>query len=93
MQSNEYSTYDTYDFVGTTTNEALDDESGLLVSGSSAAAASAGGLNASNRTAMMDINFEDPKIASMPKILLMGPRRGGKTSIQVRFYLQFSFSV
>jgi predicted AAA+ superfamily ATPase len=32
----------------------------------------------------MDINFDDPKIASMPKILLMGPRRGGKTSIQVR---------
>ena len=32
-----------------------------------------------------DVNFEDPKVASMPKILLMGPRRGGKTSIQVSF--------
>ena len=32
----------------------------------------------------LDINFDDPKIATLPKILLMGPRRGGKTSIQVR---------
>lgn len=30
-----------------------------------------------------DVDFDDPKIASLPKILLMGPRRGGKTSIQV----------
>ncbi|OEU21355.1 ras-related GTP binding C, isoform CRA_a [Fragilariopsis cylindrus CCMP1102] len=28
------------------------------------------------------IDFNDPKIASLPRILLMGPRRGGKTSIQ-----------
>jgi len=28
------------------------------------------------------VNFNDPKIASLPRILLMGPRRGGKTSIQ-----------
>lgn len=34
-----------------------------------------------------DVNFEDPKVASMPKILLMGPRRGGKTSIQVSLLL------
>jgi len=32
-----------------------------------------------------EVDFDDPKIASLPKILLMGPRRGGKTSIQVRF--------
>lgn len=25
----------------------------------------------------------DPKSASLPRLLLMGPRRGGKTSIQV----------
>ena len=25
----------------------------------------------------------DPKLASLPRLLLMGPRRGGKTSIQV----------
>lgn len=29
-----------------------------------------------------EVDFDDPKIASLPKILLMGPRRGGKTSIQ-----------
>ena len=31
-----------------------------------------------------DIDLDDPKIASLPRILLTGPRRGGKTSIQVR---------
>jgi hypothetical protein len=31
-----------------------------------------------------DIDFDDQKIASLPRVLLMGPRRGGKTSIQVR---------
>lgn len=74
MQSNEYSAYDTYDYVGSTPNETLDDESGLLLV--------PGGITGSTRT--IDANFEDPKIANMPKILLMGPRRGGKTSIQVR---------
>jgi hypothetical protein len=34
-----------------------------------------------------EVDFEDPKIASLPKILLMGPRRGGKTSIQVSLLL------
>lgn len=29
-----------------------------------------------------EIDFDDPAIASLPRILLMGPRRGGKTSIQ-----------
>eukprot|EP00978_Attheya_sp_CCMP212_P034841 scaffold148415_cov52-Attheya_sp.AAC.4 len=28
------------------------------------------------------IDYEDPAIANLPRILLMGPRRGGKTSIQ-----------
>jgi hypothetical protein len=31
-----------------------------------------------------DIDFEDPQIASLPRVLLMGPRRGGKSSILVR---------
>ena len=29
------------------------------------------------------VDFEDPEIAALPRVLLMGPRRGGKTSIQV----------
>jgi hypothetical protein len=29
------------------------------------------------------VDFEDPAIAALPKVLLMGPRRGGKSSIQV----------
>ena len=31
-----------------------------------------------------NVDFDDPLIASLPRVLLMGPRRGGKTSIQVR---------
>jgi hypothetical protein len=39
-----------------------------------------GGMGGDN---ISPIDFNDPKIASLPRILLMGPRRGGKTSIQV----------
>ena len=67
MQSNDYGAYDAYDYVGTTADAPEDD--GLLV--------------VPGQPRPMDINFDDPKIASMPRILLMGPRRGGKTSIQV----------
>ena len=67
MQSDEYGGYDSYDFVGS--GDAHDDEGMLLVPGQPGRPA--------------DANFDDPKVASMPKILLMGPRRGGKTSIQV----------
>lgn len=75
MPSNEYSAYDSYDYVSGSANDPLlDDESGMLL------VPGVGG--GSTRT--VDINFDDPKIASMPKILLMGPRRGGKSSIQVR---------
>lgn len=28
-----------------------------------------------------DIDFDDPQIAALPRVLLMGPRRGGKTSV------------
>ena len=30
-----------------------------------------------------DVDFDDPIVAALPRVLLMGPRRGGKTSIQV----------
>lgn len=33
---------------------------------------------------LISVDFDDPTIASLPRVLLMGPRRGGKTSIQVR---------
>ena len=32
-------------------------------------------------------DWNDPAIQALPRILLMGPRRGGKTSIQVCFCL------
>ena len=33
---------------------------------------------------MDEVDFTDPEIAALPRVLLMGPRRGGKTSLQVR---------
>lgn len=33
---------------------------------------------------LISVDFEDPAVASLPRVLMMGPRRGGKTSIQVR---------
>lgn len=33
---------------------------------------------------LVSVDFEDPAIASLPRVLLMGPRRAGKSSIQVR---------
>jgi hypothetical protein len=84
MESNEYSQYDdTYnDYMGTTTGQTSgghDDEVGLLLSGEAQFQQQARGAG------LVDtINFDDPKIANLPRILLMGPRRGGKTSIQVR---------
>jgi hypothetical protein len=41
-------------------------------------------LGNKNLSRATEVDFEDDKISSLPKILLMGPRRGGKTSIQVR---------
>lgn len=67
MQPNEYGGYDSYSFIGT--GDAHDEEGMMLVPGQPGRPT--------------DVNFDDPKVASMPKILLMGPRRGGKTSIQV----------
>ena len=30
-----------------------------------------------------DVDFDDPAVVALPRVLLMGPRRSGKTSIQV----------
>jgi hypothetical protein len=30
-----------------------------------------------------DVDFDDPIVAALPRVLLMGPRRGGKTSVLV----------
>ena len=35
-------------------------------------------------SAPISVDYDDPAIASLPRVLLMGPPRGGKTSIQVR---------
>jgi hypothetical protein len=82
MDSNEYSAYeDSYnDYIGGGGHVAdhVDEyEDGLLV---------IPGKESSGQGGVVDtINFDDPKIANLPRVLLMGPRRGGKTSIQVRF--------
>jgi hypothetical protein len=39
------------------------------------------------------VDFDDPDIAALPRILLMGPRRGGKTSIQVWYIMLFDIFV
>jgi hypothetical protein len=36
-------------------------------------------------TTTVAIDVEDPAISALPRVLLMGARRGGKTSIQVRW--------
>ena len=76
MESNEYSHYDddAYNDSVADHHHRQGEDDGLLITQ---------GLASSSRGALDDINFEDPKIANLPRILLMGPRRGGKTSIQV----------
>ena len=37
-----------------------------------------------NASVPPDVDLDDAKISSLPRILLTGPRRGGKTSIQVK---------
>ena len=89
MQSNEYiSAYDDYNDYQQ--QNVVDNNSGMLiVEGSQGGHQDmmddglAVGLENSNAAS---VDFNDPKIASLPRILLMGPRRGGKTSIQVRKY-------
>jgi hypothetical protein len=66
---NEYSDDDGYDMHAASGGELGDDEGPLFLSSQEAFAAS--------------VNFDDPDISSLPRVLLMGPRRGGKTSVQV----------
>ena len=98
MQSNEYnSAYDDYNDYQQQQQQQQegdnDNGEGLLIvegqqqqqeqsaSGGGGILLGGGGMGGDN---ISPIDFNDPKIASLPRILLMGPRRGGKTSIQVR---------
>lgn len=73
MQSNDYGGYDAYnDYAGA---NHLDDDSGHALAPLAESMRSTG--------TGVETNWDDPKTKSLPKILLMGPRRGGKTSIQV----------
>ena len=81
MQSNEYiSAYDDYNDYQQ--QDMVDGDGGMLIV-DGAQGAMDDGLALENGNAA-SVDFNDPKIASLPRILLMGPRRGGKTSIQVR---------
>lgn len=40
-------------------------------------------LQLTNEQQQPEVDFDEPNIAALPRILLMGPRRAGKTSIQV----------
>ena len=62
--------YDTYEDVYESTDR-LEDKEGPLF------------LPSAPEEPLIAVDFEDPAIASLPRVLLMGPRRGGKTSIQV----------
>ena len=99
MQSNEYnSAYDDYNDYQQQQQQQQegdnDNGEGLLIiegqqqqqeqsasGGGGGILLGGGGMGGDN---ISPIDFNDPKIASLPRILLMGPRRGGKTSIQVR---------
>jgi len=88
MQSNEYSSvYD--DYNGSSGQQVLQSESSPAANNNMIGGIledddqGDGGLGLeNNNAATAAIDFNDPKIASLPRILLMGPRRGGKTSIQ-----------
>jgi len=88
MQSNEYSSvYD--DYNGSSGQQVLQSESSPAANNNMIGGIledddqGDGGLGMeNNNAATAAIDFNDPKIASLPRILLMGPRRGGKTSIQ-----------
>jgi hypothetical protein len=43
-------------------------------------------LQLTNEQQQPEVDFDEPSIAALPRILLMGPRRAGKTSIQVRIF-------
>ena len=82
MQSGDYGGYDAYDAYGgggSATDQLVDDDGFGVTPGGGSGQHGHGGPHQH-----VEVNYDDPKISSMPKILLMGPRRGGKTSIQVR---------
>ena len=63
-----------------------DDEEGLPLERESADGAFGAYVSGEDDDDGLDensIDFDDPKIANLPRIILMGPRRAGKTSIQV----------
>ena len=87
MQSSEYNAYDAYDYGGAADDQGLGvggGEGEHLLLGGNAVGGSGDGQDAQGGLGGDDINLDDPKIAGLPRLLLMGPRRGGKTSIQVR---------
>jgi hypothetical protein len=45
-------------------------------------------LQPTNEQQQPEVDFDEPSIAALPRILLMGPRRAGKTSIQVLLFMK-----
>jgi Ras-related GTP-binding protein C/D len=68
---------DTYDFGGRVDLHGTAEGSEIVT-----AEASPAGIRGRPFNATEQVDFNDSKIGTLPKILLMGPRRGGKTSIQ-----------
>jgi Ras-related GTP-binding protein C/D len=69
---------DTYDFGGRVDLHGTGEGITEIV----ATEASPAGIRGRPFNAAEQVDFNDSKIGTLPKILLMGPRRGGKTSIQ-----------
>jgi hypothetical protein len=106
MESNDYGHYDDSfnEYVGghDEGHYAVNQGNDQITSGSTGILMLGGGNNGSSGpltdglitgSGDDDINNkdnDDPRILSLPRILLMGPRRGGKTSIQVSaFFVWF----
>eukprot|EP00529_Nitzschia_sp_RCC80_P022743 CAMPEP_0113510128 /NCGR_PEP_ID=MMETSP0014_2-20120614/37959_1 /TAXON_ID=2857 /ORGANISM="Nitzschia sp." /LENGTH=486 /DNA_ID=CAMNT_0000406035 /DNA_START=96 /DNA_END=1556 /DNA_ORIENTATION=+ /assembly_acc=CAM_ASM_000159 len=76
---------DTYDSYVTTAGGFISGDDGMMdpsmvpPEGGGPAGPAAAGAGASSA---FTVNYDDARIASLPRVLLMGPRRGGKTSIQ-----------
>eukprot|EP00562_Extubocellulus_spinifer_P009370 CAMPEP_0178501682 /NCGR_PEP_ID=MMETSP0696-20121128/17088_1 /TAXON_ID=265572 /ORGANISM="Extubocellulus spinifer, Strain CCMP396" /LENGTH=646 /DNA_ID=CAMNT_0020130663 /DNA_START=115 /DNA_END=2055 /DNA_ORIENTATION=- len=64
------------------TDSAITDGDASAGSSSSGSGGSGSGSGSSGGSGSADDSFDDPRIADLPRILLMGPRRGGKSSIQ-----------
>ena len=102
MQSNEYNNayddYSDYQQQNALIGQDEVDAAGMLIMEGSSGQQGEGGSSPGQllggsqdgfggaENSASSIDFNDPKIASLPRILLMGPRRGGKTSIQVCSY-------